>query len=483
MTTYYVDATAGNDSANGTSESTPWKTLDRALSNASYAKLADGDIVKLKRGEVWREQFRLDWTRVNDGAHVKLDAYGSGAKPIISGGLNVLTATWTDLGSNIWRTPTTSYIGEIVVDDTSVLTYRASQVACVAQGNFYSNGTYLYMYSGGDPAAYYMGHTVEATQSMATSYRGPVICNLSGRSSRFTVRNLMFKYWGYNGLAVYDAPDTLIEYCDWKFCGGANPTGSERDGNGLMIYNASSNSTVRYCTFDEIYYMGVSLQSTAAVTMSGVKVHHNLISRAFSCFESWPYHADSVMSGNYYCHNTSYGAGSGLVQTNRTAWMKEQEPEQNEYRARHVCLYVTGGSYGSTTGCVMKNNIFLTTNRWHIYCKEAETLDGWDIDYNCYYPDGATIFRSTETGSVLEHNFAGWKSATGQDAHSVCADPLIYTTAGDQYLHIGADESPCVEAGVVVAGIPHAIDGTLPDIGCYEYPHTVVLKRCPFRKA
>lgn len=406
---YYIDATAGNDSANGTSESTPWKTLAH-LNLASYAKFADGDTILFKRGEVWREQFRIDWTRVIDGAHVTLDAYGSGAKPIISGGLNVLTAIWTDQGSNIWRTPTTSRIGEIVVDDTSVLAYRASLAACVAQGDFYSDGTYLFMRSAGNPAAYYAGRTVEATQSTATSYRGPVICNLSGRGVYLTLRNLMFRYWGYNGLAVYDAPDTLIEYCDWKFCGGANPTGSERDGNGLMIFNASSNSIVRYCTFDEIYYMGVSLQATSGVTMSGIQVYGNNISHAFSSFESWPYHVDSVMSGNSFSNNVSREAGYGLIQTDRGGAV-----------ARHVCLYATGGGYGSSVGCSMKNNVFHTTNWKHIYCKEAETLAGWDIDYNTYYPDDGARFRSSDS-PVDNLTFAQWQAATGKDAHSVVAD-------------------------------------------------------------
>lgn len=409
VATYHVDATAGDDSADGLSESTPWRTLWRGLSNSSYARYADGDTILLKRGEVWREQFRLDWTRIADGAHVTLDAYGSGAKPVISGGLNVLAVTWSDQGGNIWRTPTTSYIGEIVVDDASVLRYRASLAACVGQGDFYSDGIHLYMCSAGDPAAYYAGHTVEATQSMATSYRGPVICNLSGRSSHFTLRNLAFKYWGYNGLAVYDAPGTMIEYCDWKFCGGANPTGSERDGNGLMIYNASSDSIVRRCTFDEIYYMGVSLQATAGVTMSDVLVENNTISRSFSGFESWPYHSESLFSGNSFSNNVCRDAGSGLVQADRGGSV-----------ARHVCLYASGDGYGATVGCVMQGNRFQGTTWKHIYCKDAETLSGWDIDGNTYWPDGP-LWRTSDS-PVDNLSFAQWQAATGQDAHSVLAE-------------------------------------------------------------
>ncbi len=53
--TYYVDATNGNDSNPGTSESTPWKTI--AKDNNS--SLDPGDFVLSKRGEVWREQLEI----------------------------------------------------------------------------------------------------------------------------------------------------------------------------------------------------------------------------------------------------------------------------------------------------------------------------------------------------------------------------------------------------------------------------------------
>jgi len=50
--TYYVDATNGNDSNNGISGLTPWKTIAKV--NAS--NFNPGDQILFKRGEVWREQ-------------------------------------------------------------------------------------------------------------------------------------------------------------------------------------------------------------------------------------------------------------------------------------------------------------------------------------------------------------------------------------------------------------------------------------------
>ncbi len=50
--TYYVDATNGNDSNNGTSESTPWKTI----SKVSASRFNPGDQILFKRGQIWRGQ-------------------------------------------------------------------------------------------------------------------------------------------------------------------------------------------------------------------------------------------------------------------------------------------------------------------------------------------------------------------------------------------------------------------------------------------
>lgn len=71
--TYYIDATGGSDSANGTSTATAWKTLGHAT-NATYQL---GDTVLLKRGETWNETFTFPTNSLT------LDAYGTGALPIL----------------------------------------------------------------------------------------------------------------------------------------------------------------------------------------------------------------------------------------------------------------------------------------------------------------------------------------------------------------------------------------------------------------
>jgi hypothetical protein len=78
-TVYYLDASAGSDS-NGGTVAQPWKTFSRLR----QARLAPGDYVLLKRGEVWREQLVVS-SSGSEGARITYGAYGTGPAPAIDG--------------------------------------------------------------------------------------------------------------------------------------------------------------------------------------------------------------------------------------------------------------------------------------------------------------------------------------------------------------------------------------------------------------
>ncbi|MCP2165038.1 choice-of-anchor Q domain-containing protein [Goodfellowiella coeruleoviolacea] len=78
--TYYVDQSAGNDSAAGTSTGTAWKSLTKVAS----ADLKPGDSVLFKRGQSWTGQLNLTRSGT-ESARITVGAYGSGARPVIKG--------------------------------------------------------------------------------------------------------------------------------------------------------------------------------------------------------------------------------------------------------------------------------------------------------------------------------------------------------------------------------------------------------------
>ncbi len=97
-TTYYVSSSAGNDSNNGTSSSTPWKTLTKV----NYANFNPGDFILFKSGDSWFGQL-LPKSGSTSGT-ITYGSYGSGEKPKIHQAIQLNNLTdWVNDGGNIWK--------------------------------------------------------------------------------------------------------------------------------------------------------------------------------------------------------------------------------------------------------------------------------------------------------------------------------------------------------------------------------------------
>ena len=101
---YYVVAINGNDTWSGTladpqtNSDGPWRTF----TPLNRDQFAPGAVISLRRGGVWREPLRF----VSSGtanAPIQITAYGTGARPVISGGVRIPAGSvWTSLGGGVW---------------------------------------------------------------------------------------------------------------------------------------------------------------------------------------------------------------------------------------------------------------------------------------------------------------------------------------------------------------------------------------------
>jgi cysteine-rich repeat protein len=93
---------------------------------------------------------------------------------------------------------------------------------------------------------------------------------------------------------------------------------------------------------------------------------------------------------------------------------------------------------------VVRNNVFSSTAQNRLLASDAGNT-GNTVDYNVWFaPGGAGAARFTWDGTEYV-GFAAYRAATGQDAHSLFADPLLVAPgAGDAHLGAG---SPAVNAG------------------------------------
>ncbi len=89
-TKYYVSL-AGSNVNTGTSSRTSWKTIGK-VNGTTFKK---GDSILFNRGDKWREQL------ITPGDNIYLGAYGTGARPVITG-FTTLT-NWINDGKGIWH--------------------------------------------------------------------------------------------------------------------------------------------------------------------------------------------------------------------------------------------------------------------------------------------------------------------------------------------------------------------------------------------
>ncbi len=458
--TYYVDATGGNDGNNGLAPGSAWKTLSKITSFAWSTGFRAGDTILFKRGEVWREPFALDTDSGKTksgaaGAPITFDAYGTGAKPVWSGSADLsATGKWTNQGSNKWRTSGLAYeIGNILLNGEASNGNKKSALSGITtQGDFYYDATndYLYMYSTSNPGSFY-SH-IEACQkfgagSAPSSY-------IWGVHSYVTIRNVAIRNYAYHGLVFGNGSSHItIENCDFSWLGGGyDGLGTNTsDGNGIMIWNSASYVTIRNCTFRDIWETAVSLQATGvARSVNHIYIYGNTITRCNAAFDYW-LKTDSASSASelYWVKNTIYNVGGGFF--NRSG-------RQDSYP-----VGFSMAPYSPPTEAHILNNIFQTCasaykDGAYLAPQATTSRTGWNIDYNCYYVDKAAAFKIGGT----PYTFAGWKSATGKDAHSRAVDPLMLNpAAGDFHLQ---STSPCIGAGMVVSGMTSA---SAVNIGAY----------------
>lgn len=107
--TYYVSPT-GNDANNGTSQSTPWRTID-GVNQRTY-QIVPGDQVLFQRGGTYRGE--VIWGVSGTAANpVVYGAYGTGALPVISGSRQI--TTWTQHSGNIWKANVGTRVDQVYV--------------------------------------------------------------------------------------------------------------------------------------------------------------------------------------------------------------------------------------------------------------------------------------------------------------------------------------------------------------------------------
>jgi hypothetical protein len=174
---YFVDCNYGSNGNPGTSTQQAWRTLLQV----GISSFQPGDTINLRRDCTWNETLTPP-SSGNSGSLIKIDSYGNGQPPHLTGYLPIAAQWWTQVGStNVWSATlysATSGIANVVqcgIRGFYCLTQPPSQLQYVrfgtvwgmAQGNqaalsqdrdfWYDSTNYiLYVYcASGNPAVHY----------------------------------------------------------------------------------------------------------------------------------------------------------------------------------------------------------------------------------------------------------------------------------------------------------------------------------------
>src|SRR5659263_124893 len=101
-TDYYISS-SGNDTNNGLSSSTPWKTIGKV--NSAFSIMKPGDRILFNRGDTFYGTITVTKSG-SAGSPIVISAYGSGVNPIITG-FTTITG-WTNEGGGIYSKVITS---------------------------------------------------------------------------------------------------------------------------------------------------------------------------------------------------------------------------------------------------------------------------------------------------------------------------------------------------------------------------------------
>ena len=141
--------------------------------------------------------------------------------------------------------------------------------------------------------------------------------------------------------------------------------------------------------------------------------------------------------------------------------------------AMSMGIYLDSGSIANIRDNIIFNNLGMASSRGYgsvaVYAVN-NNAQFTAIDHNDYYVNAAGAGNKFigQIGEAGSSTLAEWRTATGQDAHSISVDPL-FTSAADLAL---TASSAAISAGSGITGITSDISSTTrnnpPSIGAYE---------------
>jgi hypothetical protein len=204
-TTYYVDCTNGNNSYNGLSTGTAFKTIAKAVSSP----LAPGDNILIRQG-LYRERITPSTIKGSASNRITLGHYDGDGEVIIDASAAV--TGWTSVSGQIYKAKPGFTVGAVVADNQPL--FPEFGTTSMTEGSWYFDAAagdlYLWAPGGGDPSTHDVG-VVDA----AKDQHGIFLWSCS----YVTVYGLTVRFAPGHGIVTMQGNHNTFERCKTIFNG------------------------------------------------------------------------------------------------------------------------------------------------------------------------------------------------------------------------------------------------------------------------
>ena len=515
QTTYYIDATAGDDSNNGTSELTAWQTIAK-VNNLS---LISGDSILFKRGEIWSgNKLIISGYSGTASSFIVFGAYGMGNKPIISSIVSH-SHSWSNIGGNIWQAnnPPTEHPERMLINGQEKLRANIqSELDGISYFWRYDNSTNnLYLYSSIDPNSFIIEYTSDFPLIISeTSYITITNLDIQGGwtgiyihtlSKNIRLDSLHIGKYSREGLII--ATDTtivsefpkniLIENCifdaffafDYSSANVYEDSYDRGSSDGLRA-EEMINSEIRDCYFKNWGHASISLSGGDDMSVTNVVIHDNYLTSPDICYGGRLGVSEAIQNelynnqiintsvqsqlsgqGNHIHHNIFKGTTSTPLLPNIIdAAIEIQSYSSCEVYGNiyeHNLIINTEGPAFRISGN-NTYNIYNNTIRNNIFYNCGTSIDGKTVtvENNLFASTYNNLFQNNLIYSNLSpqavsfretmYNVAQFNTLSGTDGYTITnnisSNPLFVDQSNEDY-HLQIN-SACINAGI----IPFATD-------------------------
>ncbi len=411
--TYYVDATNGNDNNSGLSPSSAWQSINKV----NGFNFASGDIIAFQRGQIFN-----GYTLLPNTSYLTFTSYGTGNLPVIDAQNTRQYCAQLQDKNHITFRSIEFYNGAVECLDVNTVNYLTID-SCVFDGNYHEAQT-VYI---GESYYTYIGHSVFKNAAPgAANYPYPHGLYLGGGGYQIVEYNKFINNTG-DGIHVNvnvnpngRVPHPIIRY---NWFEGNEENYQDQASDSLEFYNnvIVDNPNVAYA-------LGMSFSQEGAYAQYAVR--------------------NSKVYNNTFIMNDSLTGHIGIMIHNAAA----------------------------IDNLTFKNNIifFANSTRGNGYFVYQQSGSGTlHFDNNLFFRVGGNQAGFANIQGTAYNSFTAWQSA-GYDPHSAWNNPLFTNLTTENYtLQAG---SPAINfgtnLGLTLDYNNNPIPSSSPDVGAYEHTST-----------